>query len=123
MNLPWAAPDVLLSPDTRLNSGFISINYSQKLSMFEQLKMLLSIEGAGHLKNQNVHSAKVKAIVLHPGPRVQDGCCRGGEEKEGFISLSGEKCDYCPITMEVHPGMMNVIVPFWLDETANSSIH
>jgi hypothetical protein len=122
MNLGWAAPDVLLGPDNRLNTGFLSLNYAQNLSMFEQLKMLLSIETAGHLKNENVHSAKVKAIVLHPGPRVKKGCCPSGEDTNGFISLSGEKVDYNTITMEVHAGMMNVLAPFWLDEDKLSKV-
>ncbi|KAI8803564.1 ATP-NAD kinase-like domain-containing protein [Cladochytrium replicatum] len=39
----------------------------------------------------------------------------------GIISLSGEHIPFGPIRMEIHPNLLKMVVPIWLDEDVNTS--
>jgi sphingosine kinase len=109
-NLPWISTDVLGSPDARLNDGCLYLTWSTNLPRWNAAKTLLN----GRLFDPPAEYRKeIVAFYLKPGPRQGNG-------KEGILDLSGEKMPYEPVALEVHPGLLRIFVPFWLNEAENA---
>ena len=76
-------------------------------------------QGSGaYLNFDFVRSEKVKAFVLEPHGYTYDGKERKVEngEKKGILDVSGEEVPYEPVRVEIHPGVISIIAPTWLDE-------
>ncbi len=112
-NLPWISPDFLASPDARMANGVMELMWITQNSLGDAVGVLLDGASAKHLDVANSNYVKnVVALYLIPGPQVSSAT----EPREGILDLSGEKIPYGPIRLEVHPRIMQLIVPPWYDE-------
>jgi sphingosine kinase len=115
VNLPYVSKDVLMAPKSRLSDGLMYMTWANEISSLDMLSVLANASKAGHLGKERFTTLPVKAIVLNPGGRV------GKEEKRGYLSVSGERMTAEMVKVEVHAALMNILVPFWLDEDRNTS--
>ncbi|KAJ3056834.1 hypothetical protein HK097_003717 [Rhizophlyctis rosea] len=117
-NLPWISADFLTSPSTRLHDGSIHLIWSETMSRWQALQSVLDQGSGAYLNFDFVKSERVKAFVLEPEGYTYGGKERKLEigEKKGILDVSGEEVPYETVRVEVHPGVLSIIAPPWLDE-------
>lgn len=124
-NLPWISEDVLFSKDCKLSSG-IDLQWGSQLVSSDLFPWFLDSAKARHLENPKIKHAIVRAFVLEPGNLVgmneNDSSLPTTSTKTlGNLAISGESIPIEKICVELHEGLMNVFVPYWLDEDKNIS--
>ncbi|KAJ3281408.1 hypothetical protein HK104_011483 [Borealophlyctis nickersoniae] len=117
-NLPWISADFLTSPSTRLNDGSLHLIWAERISRWQCLQPVLDQGTGAYLKFPYIRSERVRAFVLDPKGWTYGEKPRAAKpgQKQGILDVSGEEIPYGPIKVEVHPGVVNVIAPEWLDE-------
>ncbi|KAI9014857.1 ATP-NAD kinase-like domain-containing protein [Gaertneriomyces semiglobifer] len=115
-NLPWISSDFLTAPKSRLNDGCIYMIWTHSMSTVQGLKAVVDQSRAAYLTFPYVNIKKVKGYVLEPRGWKLRGSNRAPSHLTGIMDVSGESVPYLPVRVEVHPGMMNVLAPEWLDE-------
>lgn len=94
------AEDLLASPDSTPDDGFIHLFYvTGGISRAALLKLFLAMEKGLHLASscQHLVHAKVRALRLEPS------------SPKGVITVDGEVVEYGPLQAEVHRGLARLI--------------
>jgi len=95
-NLPWISSDVLSSPYAHFSDGNLDLLLTRKssnISRSQALSIFTKLDSGGHVEAREVEYAKIKAFTLEP------------LEKEGYISIDGEKAPFVPLVAQVHPNL------------------
>ncbi|KAJ1551663.1 hypothetical protein HK096_005382 [Nowakowskiella sp. JEL0078] len=132
-NVPWLSQEYLSAPLGRLNNGYLHVCVAgESLDRKNTLDLLVNQSTGSFLEWDSVISFRAKAICLFPEPRnpsVVKKHENGSEfnpvalkeqRSQGILNISGEEVWYAPIKVEIHPGVLNIISPIWLDEDDNS---
>ncbi|KAI8817576.1 ATP-NAD kinase-like domain-containing protein [Fimicolochytrium jonesii] len=119
-NLPWISDDFIVTPHARIADGDIHVVWSEKMSFRDALRPLLDQGTGAYIAQPSVKAERVKALVLEPQGWTWDKERKAGSKMhEGeFMDVSGERVPYVTTKMEIHPGVLNVLCPDWLDESA-----
>ncbi|KAI8926554.1 ATP-NAD kinase-like domain-containing protein [Entophlyctis helioformis] len=188
-NAPWVSTDFLAAPHGHLDDGKISVIWSEKMTSWDTLQIVLDSEHGAHMALPFIRHAQVSAFVLEPESWVYNVPSAGSSststpatastsvpstpaqhmspsssssevavdadepasapslhaqtsqsplvlkrtfsrrdsvgstapakrstKRAGIMDVSGEEVEYAPITVEVFPSMLNVIIPSWLDD-------
>ncbi|RKO90038.1 ATP-NAD kinase-like domain-containing protein, partial [Blyttiomyces helicus] len=103
-NLPYISSEFLTAPQSRLNDGGMDVVWSETMNTMDGFRTVLD-QGSGKYRQfPFLRSERCKAFVLEP------------EGWRGILDVSGEEVPYAPIKVEVHPALVSVIAPRWLDE-------
>ncbi|TPX71172.1 hypothetical protein SpCBS45565_g01358 [Spizellomyces sp. 'palustris'] len=115
-NLPWISSDFLAAPSSRLADGALEVIYSETMSPVQALQSVADPESGNYLQFPFIKTSRVRALVLEPHGWSwnKDGVTDRKEDK--WLDVSGEKISASPVRVEVHPGVMNVLAPVWLNE-------
>jgi len=95
-NLPWISSDVLSSPYAHFSDGNLDLLITRKssnISRTQALSIFTKLDNGGHAEAREVEYSKIKAFTLEP------------LEKEGYISIDGEKAPFAPLVAQVHPNL------------------
>jgi len=101
-NLPWISSDVMSSPYAHFSDGNLDLLVTKKssnLTRAQSLGIFTKLDTGGHVEAKEIEYSKVKAFTLEP------------LERDGFISIDGEKTVYAPLIAQVHPGLFRVMCP------------
>ena len=97
MNAPWAAHDMNVAPNARLDDGAIDVLAMRRgTPRWEVLKALLLCGKGKHLNLPHMEYYKVCSFKLEP------------QTRSGLLVVDGEPVDYSPIKMEVISGLARV---------------
>lgn len=107
-NYRYIATDFMASPETGLNSGFMSVLWSPEMSRQQILDTLMDSSSGAYASHPQMFSQKTSAFVLEPGPfwLKRDGPV----STPGILNVSGEQVPYCPISVVLHPGLLSCFV-------------
>ncbi|KAM0286438.1 hypothetical protein ACHAQH_000864 [Verticillium albo-atrum] len=96
-NMPLMAPESNFFPASLPNDGLLDlVTIDSDISILKQIGILTSVgdESTGFFANTDVSYRKVTAYRFTPR-----------EQKDGFISIDGEKFPFAPFQAEIHPGL------------------
>ncbi|KAM0325708.1 hypothetical protein ACHAQA_007008 [Verticillium albo-atrum] len=96
-NMPLVAPESNFFPAALPNDGLLDlVTINSDISILSQIGLLTSVgdESAGFFANANVNYRKVTAYRFTPR-----------EQKDGYISIDGERIPFAPFQAEIHPGL------------------
>ncbi|KAL5032291.1 hypothetical protein RTP6_000423 [Batrachochytrium dendrobatidis] len=135
---PYISSDFLVAPSIKSDDGQMQIVWSEDMGAQKTLLAILDQETGKFLTFDSTRQAKAVAFVIEPEPYVykipkntQDFAGDGSQSSAakslgvsriastrnpGIMDVSGEEVSYESITVEVHPKMLNCIVPVWLDQ-------
>lgn len=135
-NLPWIGKENNWSPMTLMNDGVLNVTYASSLSMGAIVGCLIKGETGEFHTYKCIESVPCLAFVLEPDEyrydsssflsKMSKGSRRSSVSrpsvtsmggKKGILNVSGERIPYEAIQVEILPGVLNVIVPEWLDVT------
>ncbi|OAA53055.1 sphingosine kinase [Cordyceps fumosorosea ARSEF 2679] len=98
-NMAYMAPDVHFFPAAMATDGCMDlITMNGDIPTFKALKAFLSVDSNKFFDLPYVHYKKVKAYRIIPR-----------DQKDGYISIDGEKVPFEPFQAEVHQGLGRVI--------------
>lgn len=101
-NMAYMSPDLPFFPVALPNDGMMDlVDIEGTVSRITAVKLMLSVETGAHFDQKDVHYQKVKAYRI--SPRLRPG------QKQGFISIDGERVDFAPFQAEVLPGLGTVL--------------
>ncbi|KAJ3148805.1 hypothetical protein HDU86_007360 [Geranomyces michiganensis] len=115
-NLAWVSDQFMAAPASRLADGLLHVVWSEGMTVVQALSSLLDQGSGKYLESPVMKCERVKAFVIDPQGWSWD---KGGlkDVKAGrYMDVSGEQVPYLPTRVEVHPAIMNVLAPDWLDE-------
>jgi sphingosine kinase len=99
-NMPFMAADANFFTFARIDEGMLDlVNIRGDIPMYKSIAMLLAV-GEGKLwQNVNVTYKKVSGFRIIP------------KQKEGYISVDGERYPFAPFQVEVHKGLGCTLTP------------
>ncbi|KAF2222892.1 sphingosine kinase [Elsinoe ampelina] len=101
-NMAWMATDAPFFPAALPNDGLLDlVNIDGNIRRHVSIKLLMSVEGNGFFDQKEVKYRKVKAVRITP--RLRAG------QKEGFISIDGERVAFEPFQVEIVEGIGTVL--------------
>ncbi|XP_022715980.1 sphingosine kinase 2 isoform X2 [Durio zibethinus] len=83
-NVPWGGEDVMAAPNAKFSDGYLDLIMVKDIPKLALLSLMSKTNDGSHAKSPHVRYLKVKALVLEPGPLVED------PTKEGIIDSDGE---------------------------------
>jgi len=93
------APDTVFFPAAMPNDGLLDmICIDGNIPRITAIKSLLAVESGRHFAMNHVRYRKVEAYRIIPRA-----------EKEGYISIDGERFPFAPFQAELHPGLGTVL--------------
>lgn len=114
-NMTWMSSDAKFFPASLPHEGlFDVICIDARISRTSGLKTLLGAIDGSHFGMEHVLYRKVVGYRIIPRLGGDDGgkkkdVKKGEEEKEGYISIDGEKVPFEPFQAEVHKGLGRVL--------------
>jgi sphingosine kinase len=98
--MPFMAADANFFTFARIDEGMLDlVNIRGDIPMYKSIAMLLAV-GEGKLwQNVNVTYKKVSGFRIIP------------KQKEGYISVDGERYPFAPFQVEVHKGLGCTLTP------------
>ncbi|TPX61058.1 hypothetical protein PhCBS80983_g01406 [Powellomyces hirtus] len=115
-NLAWISDEFMASPSARLANGEIDVIWSEEMSVIQGLAAVTDQGSGKYLQLPYIKQERVKALVLEPHGWAWDKDGRKNVHAGTYLNVSGERVPYLPTRMELHPGVLTVIAPEWLDE-------
>lgn len=96
--MSYMAPEANFFPASLPSDGLADlVTVSGDISPFAALSLMLSVEGGGLFDDDRVEYRKVSAFRVTP------------KEKEGYVSVDGERVPFEAFQGEVHKGLGTVI--------------
>ena len=93
------APDANFFSAALMNDGLMDlVTVDGDISPAKSLSMLLSVEENKFFDNPLVHYRKISAFRLSPK-----------DQKDGYISIDGERIPFVPFQAEIHQGLGRVV--------------
>lgn len=97
--MAYMAPDANFFSAALMNDGLMDlVTVDGDISPAKSLSMLLSVEENKFFDNPLVHYRKISAFRLSPK-----------DQKDGYISIDGERIPFVPFQAEIHQGLGRVI--------------
>lgn len=97
-NMAFMAPEANFFPASLPNDGYMDlVMISGDISRVTAFQMMMSVESGGLFDMEDVNAYKVSAYRIVP------------RDKEGIISVDGEKIPFEPFQAEVHRGLGTVL--------------
>ncbi|KAF2152929.1 sphingosine kinase [Myriangium duriaei CBS 260.36] len=101
-NLVHMSADAPFFPAALPNDGLMDLfDVDGTIGRLAAIKLMVSIEQNQFFDQPDVHYKKIKAFRL--SPRLRPG------QKQGFISVDGERIDFAPLQAEIMPGLGTVL--------------
>ncbi|KAJ3321670.1 hypothetical protein HDV06_003963 [Boothiomyces sp. JEL0866] len=123
-NLPWMASNFLCSPGIKMDDGLIDLMYCEKINRGDALKAILDSEKGAHMTIDNFQHRPVVAFALEPSSYHRSiGLAKAKEPKASdkldhlILNVSGERIPYGTVQVEIHPQMLQTIVPEYFDDS------
>ncbi|KAK9465382.1 ATP-NAD kinase-like domain-containing protein [Lipomyces arxii] len=96
--MPWMSSDALFFPAALPRDGYVDlVLIDSAIPRLEVLSILLNVQEGKHFDSKQIHYYKVDAYRVTP------------KAHSGFISIDGEKFDFTPFQVEVHPSLGTVL--------------
>jgi sphingosine kinase len=96
--MSWMAPKVNFFPAASANDGLMDLVMNRSdIPVIEYASLLLGIDSGSFFNKNCLEYSKIVAYRLTP------------HQDSGYLSIDGEKADFKPIQVEVHPGLATVI--------------
>lgn len=97
-NMAWMSTDANFFPAALPNDGLLDlVTIDGTVSRLKSLSMLLAVEDGSIFDLPDAHFRKVSAYRLVP------------KQREGYISIDGERVPFEPFQVEVHKGLGTVL--------------
>ncbi|KAF4549433.1 Sphingoid long chain base kinase 5-like protein [Elsinoe fawcettii] len=101
-NMAWMATDAPFFPAALPNDGLMDlVNIDGMIKRHVSIRLLLSVEDNRFFDQKEVHYRKIKAFRITP--RLREG------QREGYISVDGERVPFEPFQAEVVEGLGTVL--------------
>ncbi|KAI8591355.1 ATP-NAD kinase-like domain-containing protein [Geranomyces variabilis] len=115
-NLPWVSDQFMAAPASRLADGTLHVVWSEGMTLVQALASLIDQGSGNYLTSPVMNVERVKAFVIDPHGWSWDKKGLKDVHAGKYMDVSGEQVSYLPTRVEVHPAIMNVLAPDWLDE-------
>ncbi|KAJ3252868.1 hypothetical protein HK103_001113 [Boothiomyces macroporosus] len=123
-NLPWMASNFLCSPGIKMDDGLIDVMYCEKINRGDALKAILDSEKGAHMTIDTFQHRPVVAFALEPSSYHRSlGIAKTKDAKPTdkldhlILNVSGERIPYGTVQVEIHPHMLQTIVPEYFDDS------
>ncbi|XP_028801065.1 sphingosine kinase 1 isoform X2 [Neltuma alba] len=83
-NVPWSSEHLMAAPEAQFSDGYVDLIIIKKCPRLHLLSVMSEMSNGGHVRSPYVMYLKVKALLLEPGPRMEE------QEKGGIIDVDGE---------------------------------
>jgi len=93
--MAYMAPDANFFSAALVNDGYMDlVTVRGDISPAKSLQLLLSVPGGGFFENPLVNYQKISGYRIIPK-----------NQKDGYISIDGERIPWEPFQAEIHPGL------------------
>lgn len=101
-NMSHLASDLRVAPYAHLSCGSADLVYAESIPKMDFLKLMAnSMENGRYIGHDHVICKKVRSFVLIP------------TGKPGIMDLDGEQYDPLPTAIDVHQGVLRIVVAVW----------
>ncbi|KAJ3273860.1 hypothetical protein HDV01_003838 [Terramyces sp. JEL0728] len=112
----------------KMDDGLMDVMYCEQIGRGDALKAILDSEKGAHMNLNNFQHRPVVAFALEPfGYHRSLGMAKAKEPKADekldhlILNVSGERIPYGIVQVEIHPQMLQTIVPEYLDDARFAS--
>jgi sphingosine kinase len=98
LQMAWMAPKVNYFPAASANDGLMDLVMNRSdIPIPQYLSMLMGLDDGSFFNKSCLEYSKIVAYRLTP------------HQESGYLSIDGEKADFKPFQVEIHPGLATVI--------------